>query len=122
VSQAIAVPTNLAREEDCRSLVARAREALGPIDILVLNAGTATYGKLEELASLQPIRDAMAVNLFGAAYPTFHALDDLIARTRLRPMVPDRIDRRIYLRVNKMRSALTSEVEARHNLRQDEAA
>ena len=37
--RAIAVPTNLAREEDCGSLVARARDALGPIDILVLNAG-----------------------------------------------------------------------------------
>src|ERR1041385_9087900 len=77
---AIAVPTNLAAEEDCRSLVAHARQELGPIDVLVLNAGTATFGKLEELESLQPIRDAMAVNFFGAACPTFYALDDLIAR------------------------------------------
>jgi len=238
--RAIAVPTNLAREEDCGSLVARARDALGPIDILVLNAGTATFGKLEELESLQPIRDAMAVNLFGAAYPTFYALNDLIARkgliayvtsgsghlpmagylgystskhamngffeclrlemypcgvdvltinpgdmrsddgagrtfftpdgeelkidlsvrrkndikrhpasevarkccqaiidrrreldlsppiqklaTRLRPIAPELIDQRIYKRVTKLRSAFTSEVEARHNLRQDAAA
>jgi short-subunit dehydrogenase len=77
---AIAVPTDLASEEDCETLVAHTREALGPIDILVLNAGTATFGKLEELKSLQPIRDAMAINFFGAACPTFYALDDLIAR------------------------------------------
>jgi short-subunit dehydrogenase len=81
--RSIAVPTNLASEEECESLIARAREALGPIDILVLNAGTGTFGKLQELGSLQPIRDALAVNLFGAAYPTFYALDDLIARRGL---------------------------------------
>jgi NAD(P)-dependent dehydrogenase (short-subunit alcohol dehydrogenase family) len=80
---AIAIPTNLASEEECRSLIARAREALGAIDILVLNAGTGTFGKLEELDSLQPIRDALAVNFFGAAYPTFYALEDLIARQGL---------------------------------------
>jgi NAD(P)-dependent dehydrogenase (short-subunit alcohol dehydrogenase family) len=237
---AIALPTNLASGEECKSLVARAREALGPIDILVLNAGTAAFGKLEELESLQPIHDAMAVNLFGAAYPTFHALKDLIARkgliayvtsgsghlpmagylgystskhamngffeclrlemyphgvdvltinpgdmhsddgagrtfftpdgeelkidlsvrrkndikrhrasavankcckaiierrreldlsppiqkvaTRLRQFVPGLIDRRIYERVTTLRSAFTSEVEARHNPRQDAAA
>lgn len=80
---AIALPTNLASEQECESMIRRAREALGPIDILVLNAGTSTFGKLEELQSLQPIRDAMAINFFGAAYPTFYALDDLIARKGL---------------------------------------
>jgi short-subunit dehydrogenase len=56
---------------------------LGPIDILVLNAGTATFGKLEELDGLGAIRDSMAVNFFGAAYPTYYALNDLIARKGL---------------------------------------
>jgi NAD(P)-dependent dehydrogenase (short-subunit alcohol dehydrogenase family) len=80
---AVAIPTNLADEDECRALVSRAREALGPIDILVLNAGTATYGTLRELKSVRPVRDAIAVNLFGAACPTFYALDDLIARKGL---------------------------------------
>jgi NAD(P)-dependent dehydrogenase (short-subunit alcohol dehydrogenase family) len=80
---AVAIATNLADEDDCRSMVGRARDALGPIDILVLNAGTATYGQLDELETLQPIRDAIAVNLFGAACPTFYALNDLVDRKGL---------------------------------------
>lgn len=80
---ALAVPTDVSSESDCKLLVEGVREALGPLDILVLNAGTGTFGKLEELDGLGAIRDAMAVNFFGAAYPTYYALDDLIARKGL---------------------------------------
>jgi NAD(P)-dependent dehydrogenase (short-subunit alcohol dehydrogenase family) len=81
--RAAAVPTDLSSESDCKALIERVHETLGPIDILVLNAGTATFGKLEELTGLDAIRDSMAVNFFGAAYPTYYALDDLIARKGL---------------------------------------
>lgn len=80
---AIAVPTDLSSESDCKALIDHVHETLGPIDILVLNAGTGTFGKLEELEGLDAIRDSMAVNFFGAAYPTYYALDDLIARKGL---------------------------------------
>jgi NAD(P)-dependent dehydrogenase (short-subunit alcohol dehydrogenase family) len=81
--RAAAVPTDLSSESDCRALIERVHESLGPIDILVLNAGTATFGKLEELDGLGAIRDSMAVNFFGAAYPTYYALNDLVARSGL---------------------------------------
>jgi NAD(P)-dependent dehydrogenase (short-subunit alcohol dehydrogenase family) len=80
---ALAVPTDLSSEPDCRLLIERVHQALGPIDVLVLNAGTGTLGKLEELGGLDAIQDAMAVNFFGAAYPTYYALDDLIANRGL---------------------------------------
>ena len=78
--RAVAVPTDLSSESDCKMLIERVNEALGPVDILVLNAGSGTFGKLEELPGLDAIRDSMDVNLFGAAYPTYYALRDLIAR------------------------------------------
>lgn len=78
-----AVPTDVAREDDCRRLVDAAVARFGGIDLLVLNAGFATYGKLEELQTFAPIRDAMQINFFGAAYPTWLALPQLIARKGL---------------------------------------
>lgn len=78
--RAVAVPTDLSSESDCKALIERVNEALAPIDILVLNAGSGTFGKLEELPGLDAIRDSMDVNFFGAAYPTYYALGDLIAR------------------------------------------
>ncbi|HSS04260.1 MAG TPA: SDR family NAD(P)-dependent oxidoreductase, partial [Solirubrobacterales bacterium] len=45
----------------------------------VLNAGSATFGALEDLESFAPIREAMATNFFGAAYPAYLALEHLIA-------------------------------------------
>jgi NAD(P)-dependent dehydrogenase (short-subunit alcohol dehydrogenase family) len=77
--RALAVPTDLSSESDCKTLIERVNEALGPIDVLVLNAGSGTFGKLEELSGLDAIRDSMDVNFFGAAYPTYYALRDLIA-------------------------------------------
>lgn len=81
--RAVAIPTDLSSESDCKVLIECASEVLGPIDILVLNAGSGTFGKLEELPGLDAIRDSMDVNFFGAAYPTYYALGDLIAQKGL---------------------------------------
>lgn len=40
----LAVPCDVAKEEDIKNLVAKAEEAYGPIDIFVSNAGIARYG------------------------------------------------------------------------------
>jgi len=81
--RALAVPTDLSSESDCKALIEHVNDALGPVDVLVLNAGSGTFGKLEELRGLDAIRDSMEVNFFGAAYPTYYALRDLIARKGL---------------------------------------
>lgn len=79
---ALAVPADVAREGDCESVVSATLATFGRIDILVLNAGFATFGKLEELATFAPIRDAMAINFFGAAYPTYLAIKHIRGRER----------------------------------------
>ncbi len=80
---AMAVPTDLKSEPACGTLIDTALTTFGGIDVLVLNAGFATYGKLEELTTFAPIRDAMEINFFGAALPTYFALPSLIARKGL---------------------------------------
>lgn len=76
---AVAIPADLALEADCENVISRTADEFGAIDHLVLNAGLATYGRLDELETFAPIREAMNVNLFGAAYPTYLALEHLIA-------------------------------------------
>lgn len=75
----LAIPCDLRSEDDCRELIDSTHSAFGGIDILVLNAGSATFGGLRDLESFAPIRDAMATNFFGAAYPAYLALEHLIA-------------------------------------------
>jgi NAD(P)-dependent dehydrogenase (short-subunit alcohol dehydrogenase family) len=80
---ALVVPADIRKEDDCRRFVDAAVSTFGGIDVLVLNAGFATFGKLEELETFAPIREAMEINFFGAAYPTYLALKPLIARKGL---------------------------------------
>ena len=48
--RAIAVPTNVRRDEDLKALVARTRDELGRVDVLVNNAGTTVhFGPIHEL-------------------------------------------------------------------------
>ena len=76
---ALAVRTDVQSETDCERLIRTALERFGKIDMLILNAGFATFGKLEELETFAPIRDAMAINFFGAAYPTYLSIKHIIA-------------------------------------------
>lgn len=74
-----AISTDLTDEAACDALIQKTLDEFGKLDILVLNAGSATYGKLEELDEFTPIRSALEVNFFGAAYPTYRAIPHLIA-------------------------------------------
>lgn len=80
---AVALPTDVADEAACDRMIEETVSQFGGIDVLVLNAGTATYGRLDELHSFAPIRDSMSINFFGAAYPTYRALEHLVARRGL---------------------------------------
>jgi len=77
---ALALPTNVADPAACDAMMRQALERFGALDILVLNAALATYGTLDELETFSPIRDAMEVNFFGAAYPTYLAIKPLMSR------------------------------------------
>ncbi len=80
---ALAIPTDLSDEKQCEHMINQVLDQFGGIDILILNAGFASYGSLDELQSFAPIRDSMAINFFGAAYPTYLAIKPLIARRGL---------------------------------------
>ncbi|MBI2284194.1 MAG: 3-ketoacyl-ACP reductase [Bacteroidetes bacterium] len=55
------------------------RQELGPIDILINNAGTATFGKFLELTPEQ-WENQIKVNLFGVYYTTRAILPEMIER------------------------------------------
>jgi NAD(P)-dependent dehydrogenase (short-subunit alcohol dehydrogenase family) len=62
---ALAVSGDVAREEDVARLIAAHERALGPVDVLVNNAGALARGLVEELAPAA-FRTVLEVNLTGA--------------------------------------------------------
>src|SRR2546430_9373534 len=78
--RALAVPTDVARPEDCRRLADAAHAELGRIDVLVNNAfRSAPYEPVEE-ASMEDWRRIFDVNLFGAVQLSQAVIPHLKAR------------------------------------------
>lgn len=77
--RAIAVQTDVTREEDCRNLISEAVKAFGGIDILINNAGISMRALFKDV-NLSVIRRLMEVNFFGAVYCTKYALPYLLER------------------------------------------
>ncbi|MBA7471105.1 D-beta-hydroxybutyrate dehydrogenase [subsurface metagenome] len=73
-SKAIAIPTDVADESQCRALIQRTRETYGRIDTLVNNAGIDVVSKLEDFPDLQLFKKVVDVNFYGAVHCTYHAL------------------------------------------------
>jgi len=73
-ARAIAVPTDVAIESQCRALIERAVAEFGRIDTLINNAGLSMHARFEELDSMEPIERLMRVNFFGSVYCTSYAL------------------------------------------------
>ncbi len=78
-AEALAVPTDVADEAQCRRLVARTVETYGRLDVLLNNAGISMWARFEDLDTLDPLRRIMDVNYFGAVYCTHAALPHLKA-------------------------------------------
>lgn len=76
-AEALAVPTDVSSEAQCRDLVARAVGRFGRIDALVANAGRTMWARLEEMSDLSAYEELMRVNYLGCVYPTFYALPHL---------------------------------------------
>jgi short-subunit dehydrogenase len=77
---AIAVPGDVTREDDVRTLVVRAVEAFGRLDVMIANAGFGYHGTLQETPA-DVMRRLLDVNFMG----TFHA-----ARAALDVFVPQK--------------------------------
>jgi short-subunit dehydrogenase len=78
-ASALSCGCDVAREEDCRTAVARVIEAFGGVDVLVNNAGITHVGLVRDTAT-EVLRRVMAVNFFGAVHCTKAALPSLLAR------------------------------------------
>ena len=71
--RALAVPTDVASEEEVNALASRALEEFGHFDIWVNNAAVSLFGYFEEIPT-EDIRQLMEVNVFGYIYGARAAL------------------------------------------------
>jgi short-subunit dehydrogenase len=78
-AHALAVPTDVSVQDQCRRLVAAAVERFGGIDVLVNNAGRSAHALFEDVQDLAWYEDLMRVNLWGAVWCTRAALPYLKA-------------------------------------------
>jgi short-subunit dehydrogenase len=78
-AQALCMAMDVAREGDCRELVARAVREFGRLDTLVNNAGMSAQALFEDVRAedLHWYRDLMEVNFWGAVWCTHAALPHL---------------------------------------------
>lgn len=78
-ANALVVPADASRREDCEALADAAIAHFGAIDMLVLNAGSTMWSRLDELEDADLLERLMRTNYLGAAWLTRRALPALIA-------------------------------------------
>jgi short-subunit dehydrogenase len=72
--QALAVPTDVSDEAQCKALVLKTIEQYGRLDLLINNAGLAAIALLEDFHNLNLFKHTMDVNFYGAVQCTYYAL------------------------------------------------
>jgi short-subunit dehydrogenase len=75
--KAIALQTDVSREEDCKMLVKQALITFSKIDILINNAGLSMRALFNEL-ELSVLKNLMDVNFWGTVYCTKYALPEIL--------------------------------------------
>ena len=75
--QALAVKTDVSKEEDCKNLINQTVSRFGKIDILVNNAGISMRALFKDL-QLEVLKKLMDVNFWGTVYCTKYALPYLL--------------------------------------------
>jgi short-subunit dehydrogenase len=76
-ARAIAVPTDISDEGQCRRLIDHAIGEYGRIDTLINNAGIGHASRFEQMQDLSSAEKVMSVNFWGSVYCTHHALQYL---------------------------------------------
>jgi NAD(P)-dependent dehydrogenase (short-subunit alcohol dehydrogenase family) len=74
-----AVPCDVTRPEEVDALVDRVRRELGPVDVLVNNAGVITVGPLETMTR-EDFEEALQTNFWGAVHATLAVLPEMRRR------------------------------------------
>ncbi len=75
--KAVAVPTDVTDEAQCKALVECTLAEYGRLDMLINNAGMAALGLLEELPDLTLFKRVMDVNFYGTVYCSYYAVKHL---------------------------------------------
>jgi short-subunit dehydrogenase len=70
----LVVPTDVTDEKQCQNLIEQTVQEYGRLDTLVNNAGKIMSATFEEMETLEPFHQLMAVNYFGPVYCTKYAL------------------------------------------------
>ncbi len=78
-AEVLAIPADVTDPESVRNLIDAVRERLGPIDVLINNAGVIEVGPAVTM-SVQDYEEAMATNFWGMLYPTLALLPEMRAR------------------------------------------
>lgn len=74
---ALAVPTDVANEAQCKALVEKTVTTFERLDMLINNAGLAVIARLEDYTDLSLFQHVMSVNFNGVVYCTYYALPHL---------------------------------------------
>ena len=83
-AEVLGVPTDVSRRADCMALIEAALARFGTIDVLLHNAGSTMWSRLDELQDPELLERLMRTNYLGAAWLTWKALPALtIARGRI---------------------------------------
>ena len=75
--QALAVPGDVTKPEDCERLASAAVEKFGGLDVFISNAGLSMWSPFEEVQDLSIFRRLMEVNYLGAVHGVHFALPHL---------------------------------------------
>lgn len=75
--KAIAVQTDVSKEEDCKLLIKQALITFNKIDILINNAGLSMRALFNDL-DLSVLKNLMDVNFWGTVYCTKYALPEIL--------------------------------------------
>ena len=78
-AEVLAVPADVSDEGQVRTLVARAIERFGKVDVLVNNAGTILVGPAETM-TVDDFKQAMATNFWGELLPILAVLPQMKAQ------------------------------------------
>jgi NAD(P)-dependent dehydrogenase (short-subunit alcohol dehydrogenase family) len=78
-AEVLCVPTDVSQRADCMALIDAARARFGAIDVLLHDAGSTMWSRLDELEDPDLLERLMRVNYLGAAWLTWRALPALVA-------------------------------------------
>ncbi|MBA2564530.1 MAG: SDR family oxidoreductase, partial [Gemmatimonadetes bacterium] len=78
-AEAVAVRCDVTRPDEVRGMVAEVEARLGPVDVLVNNAGIIVAGPVTSM-SLEDFQLVMATDFWGTLHPTLAVLPSMLAR------------------------------------------